>query len=178
MIIFNQYENLDLVAKTFDITSTITHIKATETVVVSKSDDDKFKIQIGRFENGCFFINPELAKEAESLHIALSTYYSSDKHTGLNSILLEITEDMADDSGAYCLILDSIDDLGEHIAIETKVFNELISYINKITQTQENIVDLLAMPDEKDFDFESPKLGSNIFKEVDLDQWSAKNNKN
>lgn len=40
---------------------------------------------------------------------------------------------------------------------------------NKITQTQENIVDLLAMPDEKEFDFEPPKFGNNLFKVVDLD---------
>lgn len=134
MITFNQYKNLDLIAKTFNIKSTITHMETTGMVVVSKGSDDKTEIQIGLFKNGCFFINPELAKEAESLHAVLSNYYSSDKHDGLDYILLEITEDMIDDSGAYCLVLEPIDDMSDHIAIETKDIKELISGINKITK--------------------------------------------
>lgn len=38
----------------------------------------------------------------------------------------------------------------------------------KITNKQENIVDLLAMPDAADIEFEAPKLSGNITKPVDL----------
>jgi PHD/YefM family antitoxin component YafN of YafNO toxin-antitoxin module len=63
--------------------------------------------------------------------------------------------------------------LHSHVQITDrgKVSHILLSVeeYNKITQNQESIVDLLAMPDENDFDFEAPKLGQNLFKKVNLD---------
>lgn len=39
----------------------------------------------------------------------------------------------------------------------------------KLTETKENIIDLLAMPDATDIDFEPTKLNKNIYKPEDFD---------
>ncbi|HSW70844.1 MAG TPA: type II toxin-antitoxin system Phd/YefM family antitoxin [Gammaproteobacteria bacterium] len=39
----------------------------------------------------------------------------------------------------------------------------------KLTKTKENILDLLAMPDVADIDFEAPKLDKNIYRSEDFD---------
>ncbi len=39
----------------------------------------------------------------------------------------------------------------------------------KLTKTKENIVDLLAMPDAADIDFEPPKLKKDIYRSEDFD---------
>jgi len=39
----------------------------------------------------------------------------------------------------------------------------------KLTKTKESIVDLLAMPDADDFDFEAPKLKTGVYRPEDFD---------
>lgn len=39
----------------------------------------------------------------------------------------------------------------------------------KITKSKESIVDLLAMPDVADIDFEAPKLNKNLFRPEEFD---------
>ncbi len=39
----------------------------------------------------------------------------------------------------------------------------------KLTETKENIIDLLAMPDSADIDFEPPKLGKSLYRPEDFD---------
>lgn len=39
----------------------------------------------------------------------------------------------------------------------------------KLTETKENIIDLLAMPDASDVDFEPEKLNKNIYRPEDFD---------
>lgn len=39
----------------------------------------------------------------------------------------------------------------------------------KLTQTKESIVELLAMPDAADFDFEAPKLNKEFYRPEDFD---------
>jgi prevent-host-death family protein len=43
-----------------------------------------------------------------------------------------------------------------------------IEEYQKITDKQENIVELLAMPDAADIDFEPPRLSKNLYRPADL----------
>ena len=43
-----------------------------------------------------------------------------------------------------------------------------IEEYQKITDKKESIVDLLAMPDAADIDFEPPRLSKNLYKSADL----------
>lgn len=44
-----------------------------------------------------------------------------------------------------------------------------IEEYQKLTQTKESIIDLLAMPDAADIDFEPPKLKKTLYKPEDFD---------
>ncbi|MBE8233124.1 MAG: hypothetical protein HAW67_05255 [Endozoicomonadaceae bacterium] len=101
---------------------------------MSNGIKDNIHIQIGTVSKDGFMIDPELAKVSDDTHSKLKTYFESDKHEGLKNIVLEITDAMVDDSEWYCLCCDPIDDKLDHIVIETKDFNELLTCINNVVE--------------------------------------------
>ena len=135
MIKLEPYQTLESIRAAFGITTGLHLLRTLDKVIVTSSlDDDLIHVQIGMVTHDGFVVNPDLAKAADTVYNKLKGYFDSNKHDGLNDIILEITDELQDDTSAYCLCLDHVDDMLDNIAIETKDFNELMQGIERIIQ--------------------------------------------
>lgn len=126
-----EYSSSESILEEFGIKECLIHCQTTNLVTVANFPEDKVSIQIGVFSDGKYLIDSELAKKADYLFEKLSTYYKQDKHN-INSVLLEITEELDDSPSTYCVSCEPIDELLDHVIIETESLEMLVEEVENL----------------------------------------------